>query len=224
MKKKDPIDKKTQRVVMIFLIGTIFLMLGAVVKTIVFDKGTNHATEMAMEPLTKEVKPTTKQKATTPPPAPKEPMTTTNLPGVGMIPPDFALTTFDGKRFKLSDYRGKKPVLINLWASWCGPCKREAPLLEKAYQKYKDQGIEFIAVAVQDKLPDAKKFVKKYGLTYPNGFDDTRKLHHAYKAFGVPETYIVNIDGVVVFRKPGAVYEHMLMPAIEAVLKDAKNR
>lgn len=225
MKKKDPIDKNTQRIIMTFLLATVLLMLAAVVKTVVFEKGPSddHMEEITLEPATKQTRPTAEQKASvkTAPPASKPTLDTSKLPGVGLIPPDFSLTTFDGKRFKLSDYRGKKPVLINLWASWCGPCKREAPLLEKAYQKYNDQGIEFIAVAVQDKLPDAKKFVETYNLSYPNGFDDTGRLHHAFKAFGVPETYILNKDGVVVFRKPGAVYEHMLMPAIEAVLKDA---
>lgn len=113
MKKKDPIDKNTQRIIMTFLLATVLLMLAAVVKTVVFEKGPSdgHMEEITLEPATKQTRPTAEQKAKTKtaPPASKPTLDTSKLPGVGLIPPDFSLTTFDGKRFKLSDYRGKKP-------------------------------------------------------------------------------------------------------------------
>lgn len=221
MAKKQAFNKNSQRIIMTFLIGMALLILAAIAKTIIFvEPDEKFGDEISLEPATKQASPSKQavkaQEHAKQAQKKNEPMA---MPGVGSQAKDFTVKTFSGETFKLSDYRGKKPVLINLWASWCGPCKREAPLLEKAYQMYKDQGIEFIAVAVQDQIEDSKKFVKDFNLTYPNGFDETGRLHHEYKTFGVPETYIVDKNGIIVFRKPGAVYEHMLMPAIEAAIK-----
>jgi thiol-disulfide isomerase/thioredoxin len=89
-------------------------------------------------------------------------------PLVARQAPSFTLTLFDGKMIRLEDFRGKA-VLINFWASWCIPCRAEAPALESAWQTYKDRGVVFIGVNIQDKEENARAFMKEFGVTYLNG-------------------------------------------------------
>ncbi len=131
---------------------------------------------------------------------------------------EFTLTLFDGSVFRLSDHRGK-PVVLNFWASWCGPCKREAPELEKAFKKYSDKGVVFLGVAVQDTEEDAKKFIKKYGLTFPTGLDSDQSLTDLYGVMGVPTTFIINKEGIIVYTHLGAVTEDLLEDELEKLLQ-----
>lgn len=111
--------------------------------------------------------------------------------------PDFNLTTFDGQSFKLSDLRGKV-VLINFWASWCDPCKDEAPALEATWQAYKDRGdVVFIGVAYADNGPRSLDFIKKYGITYLNGPDLGTRISAEYNIQGVPESFVIDRKGNV---------------------------
>ncbi len=114
-------------------------------------------------------------------------------PSAGLAP-DFALTTFDGQTLRLSQYRGKV-VIINFWASWCVPCREEAPFLEKTWRQYRDRGVVFIGVDWSDPEPDAKKYLKEFDITYPNGIDLGTKIGQAYKIRGVPETFFIGKDG-----------------------------
>src|SRR5713226_3018558 len=83
--------------------------------------------------------------------------------------PDFSVALFDGSTFKLSDTLATgKPVVVNFWASWCGPCADEAPVLQDAARRNADR-ITFIGVNVQDVDSDAQAFIRKYGVSYPNG-------------------------------------------------------
>lgn len=114
-------------------------------------------------------------------------------PSTGLAP-DFALTTFDGQQVKLSDLRGKV-VVINFWASWCVPCRDEAPFLQKTYLQYKDQGVVFLGVDWVDPEPDAKAYIKEFNITYMNGPDLGSTISQLYRIKGVPETYFVGKDG-----------------------------
>jgi cytochrome c biogenesis protein CcmG/thiol:disulfide interchange protein DsbE len=110
------------------------------------------------------------------------------------LPPDFTLTTFDGQTIKLSDLKGKV-VIINFWASWCVPCRDEAPFLERAWQTYKDRGVVILGIDYLDTDAEAKKFMQEFGITYPNGADLGSRISQAYRITGVPETYFVTKDG-----------------------------
>jgi cytochrome c biogenesis protein CcmG/thiol:disulfide interchange protein DsbE len=111
--------------------------------------------------------------------------------------PEFNLTTFDGQSFKLSDLRGKV-VLINFWASWCEPCKDEAPALEATWQAYKERGdVVFIGVAYADNGPRSLDFIKKYGITYLNGPDLGTRISAEYNIQGVPESFVIDRKGNV---------------------------
>lgn len=122
----------------------------------------------------------------------------------GRPAPDFFLTTFDGKPFNLGSQRGKV-VLINFWASWCGPCQEEAPVLQDGWQRYRDKGIVFVGVNIWDKEQDARDFIARYGITYVNGPDPSGKVAVDYGVSGVPETFLVGPDGVVLRKFVGTI-------------------
>jgi|SRR5581483_2174772 cytochrome c biogenesis protein CcmG/thiol:disulfide interchange protein DsbE len=108
--------------------------------------------------------------------------------------PDFTLTTFEGQTYKLSELRGR-PVVVNFWASWCIPCRDEAPGLQRAWETYKERGVLILGVDYVDTDVDAKKFIAEFQQTYPNGPDLGTKISQAYKISGVPETYFIGKDG-----------------------------
>jgi len=110
--------------------------------------------------------------------------------------PDFTLTTFEGESHTLSDYQGQV-VVINFWASWCGPCELEAADLEQAWRDYKKRGVLFLGVDYVDTETEARAYLQKRGVTYPNGPDLRTAISQAYRIKGVPETYIVGKDGSV---------------------------
>jgi len=109
--------------------------------------------------------------------------------------PDFDLGLFDGSTFNLSDQLAQgKPVVVNFWASWCGPCADEAPLLESAAQR-RGNDFTFVGVNVEDLDSDAQSFMKKYGISYPNGSGNAGPISIKYGMRGVPETYFIAPDG-----------------------------
>lgn len=112
--------------------------------------------------------------------------------------PEFSLGLFDGSTFTLSDaLKTGKPVVVNFWASWCGPCADEAPLLQDAARRNADR-FTFVGVDVQDLDSDAATFLKKYGVTYPNGSGNAGPISVQYGMRGVPETYFIAPDGRLV--------------------------
>ena len=106
--------------------------------------------------------------------------------------PGFELPLLDGSGVLTdSDLRGKL-VVINFWASWCIPCREEAPLLEKAWKSYRDEGVIFLGVNIKDAESDAKSFVKDFGITYPTVRDLDQTLTNAFGVKGLPETFFVD--------------------------------
>lgn len=109
--------------------------------------------------------------------------------------PDFKLGLFDGSTFSLSSaLQTGKPAVVNFWASWCGPCADEAPVLQDAARRYGDR-ITFVGVDVEDLDSDAQTFLRKYGITYQNGSGGAGPISIQYGMRGVPETYFIAPDG-----------------------------
>jgi cytochrome c biogenesis protein CcmG/thiol:disulfide interchange protein DsbE len=112
--------------------------------------------------------------------------------------PSFSLDRLDGNgKIELAALRGKA-VVLNFWASWCGPCKTESQALQKAYLEYRDKGVVVLGVDYHDVVSDARGFVAKRGLTYPIVRDRTGLVSDRYALTGVPETFFVNREGRLV--------------------------
>jgi cytochrome c biogenesis protein CcmG/thiol:disulfide interchange protein DsbE len=120
---------------------------------------------------------------------------------IGRPAPDFTLTTFDGQQITLSALRGKV-VVINFWASWCKPCEQEAADLEAAWRFYEPRGdVVFLGVDWTDTESAAMEYLAKFDITYPNGPDLGTRISQTYRTTGVPETYIVDKNGVLAYIK-----------------------
>jgi peroxiredoxin len=117
----------------------------------------------------------------------------------GKVAPDFTLPDLQGKMYKLSDYKGKV-VFVNFWATWCKPCEEEMPSMQVMYEAVKKnfQNFELLAVSIDSKEPNVvKSFARKYGLTFPILHDKKGKIKEIYKTTGVPESFIVDQNGVI---------------------------
>lgn len=126
----------------------------------------------------------------------------------------------EGKDASLSDLKGKV-VLLNLWASWCGPCREEAPVLEDIWKRYKAKGVTVLGIDIQDLSSDARAFIKEYGLTYPSLRDGSDDSKTALEATGVPETFLIDRKGRIALHIAGPVTsEAQLTGPINQVLAE----
>ncbi len=133
--------------------------------------------------------------------------------------PDLSLNDLNGSPVSLADYRGKV-VLVNLWATWCPPCKEEMPALETFYRKHKDDGFAIVAVNDGDPTPDVVQFVKDYGLSFPVWLDPTYiATEKKFKTMNLPSSFVINRDGQVVLSWVGGInlrnLEKYVTPVIE---------
>lgn len=122
------------------------------------------------------------------------------------VAPDFTLELLDGSGFvSLADLRGSV-VVVNFWASWCDPCKDEAPLLEDFWRREaKPKGVAFVGVDMQDLRDDARAFAATYGLSYPLVHDDGGEVARAWGVAAVPETFVLDRQGRAVTWFPGVI-------------------
>ena len=144
---------------------------------------------------------------------------------IGRTSPGFELPLYEhyaadfGPVLALEEYRGT-PMIINFWASWCGPCYEEAPHLERIWQRYQDQ-VLVIGIQTQDRDARAagRAFIDRFGLSFPNVIDNDSRVSITYGLFGVPETFFVRADGTVMHKHAGPVTEAMMTERIEAMLR-----
>jgi cytochrome c biogenesis protein CcdA/peroxiredoxin len=130
---------------------------------------------------------------------------------------DFTLTSLDGERVRLADYQGKA-VLVNFWATWCGPCVIETPALVRVYNKYKERGFSVIGVALQSEDENIKEFVKKYRVPYAIASDTTSEVGLRYQVFALPSSFLFTAEGKVKKAFMGYVEEDALERELQAVL------
>ena len=141
-------------------------------------------------------------------------------PLVGRPAPGFALTTFDGAPLTLEAQRGKV-VVVNFWASWCYPaCYEEAPVLERSWRAYRDRGVVVVGVDIQDKAEAAQKFIRDFGLSFPNAPDPTGKVSVDYGTYGVPETFFLDRRGRIRAKHVGALTDEIVRTHVERLLAE----
>ena len=133
---------------------------------------------------------------------------------IGHPAPDFTLAVLgshsgSAPTLRLASLKGK-PVILNFWASWCDPCKHEAPLLQATWQQVQRQGIVLLGIDFQDARSDGLNFLRTYGITYPNVADDTGSTAINYGLTGVPETYFINRQGMIVSKVTGELTEQTI--------------
>ena len=140
-------------------------------------------------------------------------------PSPGGVPagrpaPDFTLTTFDGQAVRLADLRGR-PVVLNFWASWCPPCREEAPALGKVAKAEAKAGrAAFVGIDVRDRKDDALRFLSEFAVPYPNG-PDPGGVEARYAGVGIPSTVFIAPDGTVARTWLGPLDEQRLVAFID---------
>jgi cytochrome c biogenesis protein CcmG, thiol:disulfide interchange protein DsbE len=133
--------------------------------------------------------------------------------------PVFSLSRLEGEgKLRLESLRGKV-VVINFWAAWCDPCKKEAPLFEAAWQRYRSKGVEFVGINTNDFTGAAKDFVERYEVTYPNVRDANGRVLAEYGGLPLPRTFVVGRTGRIVGYIYGEASAEDLERGIESALR-----
>jgi peroxiredoxin len=139
----------------------------------------------------------------------------------GQTAPDFALKSSTGENLRLSEYRGDV-VMINFWATWCGPCRQEMPLLDELYSRYNRVGFNLLGVNIDDDSRRAMQMVEELGVNFPVLFDASKEVSKLYEVEAMPVTVIVDRQGTVRYvhhgYKPG--YEDKYLDQIRSLLRE----
>ena len=138
---------------------------------------------------------------------------------VGSVAPDFVLADLDGNPVRLADLRGR-PVILNFWASWCGPCVEEFPLLREAAAAHADEGLAIVGIVFRDRSEAARDFMARNGGTWPAAMDPGDRVATAYGILGPPETYFIARDGTIAARQFGPVDTDALDAQLATILHD----
>jgi peroxiredoxin len=139
----------------------------------------------------------------------------------GQTAPDFALKSSTGENLRLSEYRGDV-VMINFWATWCGPCRQEMPLLDELYNRYQRVGFNLLGVNIDDDSSRAMQMAEELGIDFPVLFDARKEVSRLYDVEAMPVTVLVDREGRVRYvhhgYKPG--YEEMYLDQIRSLLRE----
>jgi len=142
-------------------------------------------------------------------------------PREGFLAPDFTLQTLDGETVRLSDLRGQA-VLINLWATWCPPCRAEMPAIQKLYDEYKDKGFVVLAVNMtyQDTPTAVLPFIQEHALTFPVLLEETGDMASKYELRSLPSSLFIDRNGIIQeVVIGGPMSEALLRTRIESILQ-----
>ena len=134
--------------------------------------------------------------------------------GVGSRAPDFAATDLEGNPVRLSQFEGEV-VLLNIWATWCPPCREEMPSMQRLYENLGPEGLKIVAVSIDAPLGfldrvgmqggDVAAFAEEYDLTFDIWHDPTGKVQQTYRGTAVPESFLINREGVIIKKQLSAI-------------------
>jgi peroxiredoxin len=122
---------------------------------------------------------------------------------VGKPAPDFQLPNLEGQPISLSDFRGK-PVLLNFWATWCGPCVFEMPFIQSIFEESSDTGLVILAVNIGEAPPTVRDFIQSGNFSFPVLLDTSQDVALEYNVRGIPTTFLIDKDGIIQVIKVGA--------------------
>ena len=125
---------------------------------------------------------------------------------VGALAPELDSRRLDGERVTLSGHRGS-PVLLNVWATWCHPCRDEIPVLEALHRQHGPHGLQVVGVSIDDagRSADIRRFASEFGVTYAIWHDPDQRVMPSFSVIGVPTTFLIDRNGRLVWRKTGEV-------------------
>lgn len=138
---------------------------------------------------------------------------------IGSVAPDFTLADLDGNPIHLAELRGR-PVIVNFWASWCGPCVEEFPLLREAVSEHAAEGLVVIGIVFDDRSEAARGFMYRNGATWAAAMDPGQRVADAYGILSVPETFFIGRDGTVVARQIGQFSQPSLAGKLAAIMDE----
>jgi len=143
-----------------------------------------------------------------------------SLPAAGSLAPAFQAANLEGDTVSLKSLEGN-PVLLNLWATWCLPCRRETPYLQDVHQRFGSRGLQVVGVSVDSRSGrrDVDAFLQEFGVTYQILHDPEMRSMDVFAAIGLPATYLIGRDGTVLWRRIGPVEEGDI--EFERALEDA---
>lgn len=143
------------------------------------------------------------------------------VPAANHPAPNFVLPLMDGSTVKLSDLKGKV-VLINLWATWCPPCRAEMPTIQSAYEKYRDQGFTVLAVNLRENPRTVAAFMQQFSLTFPAPLDLDGQISGLYRASVLPSSFFVDRQGVIRAVYRGPMPRSVIAGTVEQLLAQGK--
>lgn len=138
---------------------------------------------------------------------------------VGAEAPNFEVVDLEGNTFRLSDHRGEG-VVLNFWGTWCEPCKREFPAMERQYKHFEKQGVNLIAINIEQTDLEVQTYVQNMGMTFPVAIDKTRSILNAYSVKPLPTTILINQDGIVEKVITGEMTEAQIKAHFESIIPE----
>jgi peroxiredoxin len=187
-------------------IFVLFGLLGCIILSIAFW-------QLAIERTTAADTAQATPQRSTEQPAPRE-------AAVGEIAPDFTLIDIrDDEQISLSQFDGR-PVMLNFWATWCPPCRKEMPLLQDAYEEHQGDGLIILTIAVSDKAKNVLDFSDQHDLTFPLLIDTKDRVAVQYKVLGIPTSYFIDSVGVIASVQVGDLTAPTLDRHLEEILED----
>lgn len=188
-----------------------FLLVGVLLGLTLWLQN-NEATESANEAVKSEKGTDSAEEQTT--------SSSPAIPRVGFDAPDFKLMSLEKETFTVQQWKGDKPIVINFWASWCGPCRIETPDLIDLHKQFGDEVVFYgVNLTLGDNMDDVEAFVQEYNVTYPILLDITGDVSKEYFIQAVPTTYLIDRNGVVADRIIGIISHQELERRIQKLIK-----